>query len=408
MNLRAQIELITSPQDFTQLCNAVLIAEHGDDFLPIDDDRADRGNDGYVKSEKRMFAAHCFKRVQNQSIDGAIKTKMVGDLGKAIALKQAGIWDIEAWTFLTNYPISEELAESVVQIGRDAGIDVAWRGPDYFATALQERPELAGTLPGLQVNEISRQLAELQKTVEAAPSGDFAVTDGETPDQRADGSETSPEPSGAVPEPFSVPHSDEERARLVHARPPAWEYLLFAGLLSEGMSSLEAKWRDHELELPARQREHVDGDEVASRMSMAFGDLASIIEPLNRVFAGQEEAFGAPGEPGDPVRIEHLARWILAAYEDMLDWAAGLRAVAVPEQFERAVALTAKAADRPLVQFRAFVYEAIDQVGRIADHLSKPEEEQRETLLVELTLTVEADNDLMEEAVSELKRAIEG
>jgi hypothetical protein len=87
MSLEAQIQLITVPQEFARLCNAALAAEHGDDFLPIDDDRPDRGNDGYLKSAKRVFAVHCFKRVQNQSLDNAIRRKMVGDLGKAITLK---------------------------------------------------------------------------------------------------------------------------------------------------------------------------------------------------------------------------------------------------------------------------------------------------------------------------------
>jgi hypothetical protein len=72
VSLEAQISLMTVPQEFIRLCNAVLIAEHGDDFLPIDDDRGDRGNDGYLKSQRRMFAGHCFKRVQNQSLDRAI------------------------------------------------------------------------------------------------------------------------------------------------------------------------------------------------------------------------------------------------------------------------------------------------------------------------------------------------
>jgi hypothetical protein len=33
MNLEAQIELITAPQEFTRLCNAGLAAEYGDDFF---------------------------------------------------------------------------------------------------------------------------------------------------------------------------------------------------------------------------------------------------------------------------------------------------------------------------------------------------------------------------------------
>jgi hypothetical protein len=75
MNLEAQIQLITVPQEFTRLCNAVLEAEHGDDFLLIDDDQADRGNDGYLKSKKRLIAMHCFKRVQNQALEAEIERR---------------------------------------------------------------------------------------------------------------------------------------------------------------------------------------------------------------------------------------------------------------------------------------------------------------------------------------------
>lgn len=387
MSLRAQIELMTVPQDFTHLCNVVLTAQYGDDFLPIDDDRADRGNDGYVKSEKRMFAAHCFKRVQNQRIDQAVKAKMVGDLGKAIALKQAGIWDIDAWTFLSNYPIAEEIAAAVIAIGKNAGIDVGWRGPEYFEATLQKNPELARVLPGLQLNEISTQLSRLQEAVE----------------------ELHPESESApqLRESFGVPHSAEERAELIRVRPPAWEYLLFAGVLSQGKADLEPKWRDHELQLPARRRESLGEEEIVSRLSTAFGRLGSIIEPMTRVFGGQEAAFGAPGEPGDPVRIEHLAQWILRAYEDMLDWAAELRAMGVPEEFEGAVELVARAADRPLSQFREFVEEVVSQSSGIPEHLAKSQEErEREPLIIEPTLVVSLDSDLTDEAIRQLERAL--
>lgn len=91
MNLEAQIELITVPQEFTRLCNALLAAEYGADFLQIDDDRADSGNDGYRKSVHQVFAVHCFKRVQKQKITEEIRRKMLGDLGKAKTLKEQGL-----------------------------------------------------------------------------------------------------------------------------------------------------------------------------------------------------------------------------------------------------------------------------------------------------------------------------
>ena len=291
MRLRAQIELITVPQEFTRLCNAVLIAEHGDDFLPIDDDRPDRGNDGYLKSERRMFAAHCFKRVQNQSIDALIRAKMVGDLGKAIALKEADIWSIDAWTFLSNYSLSDKLGAELMRTGRVAGIDVAWRGPDYFANALTRHPEVAAVFPGLQVNQLSDRLAQIQDTLAGRE---------ETPDATT---------------PYAgPPRTLAEQEDLLLRRSPGWEYLLFAGVLQQGRNALETKWRDHELRLPSRTRERLDADEAVSYLSAAFGRLGSIVEPLTRVFEGQQAAFGEPGEPGDPVLIEHfceLGNWDL-------------------------------------------------------------------------------------------------
>lgn len=171
MNLPAQISLITVPQEFTQLCNVLLAAEHGDDYLPIDDDRSDRGNDGYLKSEKRLFAVHCFKRIQNQSIDAAVRSKMVGDLGKAIALKNEGIWDIAAWTFLCNYKVSEAIAARLVALGRDAGISVSWRGPDELAAGLGKHKHLLDQFPELHGPRVSAQLDGIQDALASFGDG---------------------------------------------------------------------------------------------------------------------------------------------------------------------------------------------------------------------------------------------
>lgn len=137
MNLANQISLINNSQDLMRLCIAALTADYGDDFLPIADDRADGGNDGYLKSEAKLFAVHCFKRLQNQSIENEILTKMMSDFRKALKLRSEGKWEIRSWTFLTNYPISEEIARKVIQLGEASSIEVSWRGPEYFADVLQ-------------------------------------------------------------------------------------------------------------------------------------------------------------------------------------------------------------------------------------------------------------------------------
>jgi hypothetical protein len=384
MNLRAQIELITVPQEFTRLCNAILIAEHGDDFLPIDDDRADRGNDGYLKSEKRMFAAHCFKRPQNQGIEKLIQSKMVGDLGKAIALKQAEIWPIDAWTFLSNYAVSDELGADLTAMGERERIDVAWRGPDYFAAALGRHPGVAAQFPGLQVHDLAARLEEIQDTLT----------------ERQD-------PESAPGTYAGAPGSATEQEELLRRRPWAWEYLLFAGVLKQRRAALEGKWRSQELRLPARTRRQVAEDDVVDYLRRSMQRLGALVEPMTRVFEDQQAAFGEPGEPGDPLRIEHFANWIMNAYEDMLDWGAELRATDAPSGFERAIALTAQIVDQPVGQTREFIDHTIREMGRIPEFLDLPEEEQvRNPLVIRAELVVSIDEKITEASLKELKRAL--
>lgn len=65
--------------------------------------------------------------------------------------------------------------------------------------------------------------------------------------------------------------------------------------------------------------------------------MGGVVDPMVRPFdqSAQLAAFGAPGEPGDPSAIEHLAERTIIAYETMMDWAAELRAIEPPPPFER-------------------------------------------------------------------------
>ena len=384
MNLEAQISLITVPQEFMRLCNAVLAAQHGDDFLPIDDDTADRGNDGYLKSERRLFAAHCFKRVQNQSIEKDIRSKMVGDLGKAIALKQQGIWDIAAWTFLSNYPVPDAIAAEVVGLGRDAGIDVSWRGPDFFAIRLQQHPEIRDRFPDLQVNRISEQLSDLRAAVASLGEADA----NRRPDRR-----------------FAAPRTRAEQDELLLERPPAWEYLLFAGVLLQGKARLEVKWHDHEMALPRGARRRLEGDDPGQFLGNEVHRLAAMIDPMMRVLepSAQELAFGAPGTAGDPVRIEHLAGRILTGYEEMLDWAAGLRSVEPPDRYARLFSIAARMADAPLIEMRRFIDEVVERLEGAADHVADPDPDKG-VLTIELDLVLRIDQEVQRELYAEIDR----
>lgn len=379
MSLTAQIELITNPQEFTRLCNSVLSAEYGMSFLPIDDDRPDRGNDGYLISEKRLFAMHCFKRVQNQRLDREIRTKMMSDLRKAIQLKNEGEWEVEAWTFISNYSIAEAIGNEIQLTGRAAGIETSWRGAAFLADVLQKAKHLRSAFPDLQVNEIMDQLAVITAKLEndAAPADVLKVN--------------------------WVPQNEAELEGLLVQQPECWEYLQFAGVLLLGKRTLEPKWLDYQSGFAPREGVYLDPHDAGRYLTGAIKDAQAIISPVEPILSpeNQVRAFGAPGEPGDPRLIEHLAKRILSTYEGLLDWATRIRGVAFPVRFRRAAELVAMIAEQPAEDIRSFVDHSVDQIGRVPAWLTR---EDSTPLQIDLPLTLTVDDRVSAELEDELER----
>lgn len=137
------------------------------------------------------------------------------------------------------------------------------------------------------------------------------------------------------------------------------------------------------------------GDEF-SRLEAMVGSAMRVFDP-----EVQERAFGAPGEPGDPVRIENLARHVINSYEAILDWAAGLRAVVPPDELKRAFDLTARMANAPIVQFRDFVDDVVRQMARIADHMAG---DKKQPLVIEAALVLKIDEEVLAEFSAEMDR----
>lgn len=378
MNLEGQIELISVPQEFTRLCNAVLAAEFGEDFLAIDDDRADNGNDGFRKSTKQIFAVHCFKRLPKQNFTQEIRRKMVGDLGKAKMLKEQGLWDIEAWTFLSNYSIPEEVGRAVLALGQEIEIGVSWLGPAYLASVLQRESSIRPLFPSLEANEISTQLEGLRSSLEK-------------PESKA---------------PDRVPRDASELQAVLALKPGGWEYLLFAGHLFLGKERFELRWRDHELPPSAPKRAIGDVGDATTYLSQSFSRVTDLVEALMRVFPPevQEQAFGAPGEPGDPIRVEHFATRILQTYGDLLEWAASLRTVDPPEVLVPSFEMAAQMANQPLSEIREFiddVVRGIDQVPAYLDNHKKGDP----PLCLDLILKLSIDEEVSAEFQRRTKRA---
>jgi hypothetical protein len=204
-----------------------------------------------------------------------------------------------------------------------------------------------------------------------------------------------------------VPRDAEQTQALLATRPAGWEYLLFAGRLVQAQRALRLGWRNHVLELPRGPYRALAGDEVPNYLSGEFGRLGWIIEPMQRVLAAQEDAFGRPGESGEPDLIEHLADWIVGIYRQLMDWAADMRNVGVPEEFEPAVKLFAHAGDASIEQIRDFIDASARRLDELAVQLANQRpEEPAEPITVELTLTLTVDDALNEEALAMLGDAV--
>jgi hypothetical protein len=166
---------------------------------------------------------------------------------------------------------------------------------------------------------------------------------------------------------IGVPRDDSDLKRLLEERPHAWEFLLLAAALRSHKESLEPKWVDHEDGIGRVSGWELDELQATYVLSDRLGLLTAMLAQEMRVVDPEaaRRAFGGPGEPGDPHRIQSMARHLAAGYEAMLDWSAELRGLRVPDELRPAFELAARMADQPVAQVRAW----IDQLVRDVDEL---------------------------------------
>ncbi len=300
---------------------------------------------------------------------------MLGDLAKAITLKENSDWEIEAWTFLSNYPIPEHIGVQAISLGRDAGIDVSWRGPSYFAEVLQKFQSVRELFPNLLSNDLLRKLDVIANHIGALKPQDPLIN--------------------------WPPRNTYEQHLLISQKPQAWEYLLFAGVLLQGKERLEPKWRDFLSGHGRRTGSYLSDSSAKDYLRAALSDIQRIPGGIHGVLESdwQEAAFGPPGTPGDARAIEHIGARIIEAYEDLLDWAAEMRGAICPDSMTKAFDLGARVAERPAQDFRRFIDHAILEFSSIPDKLANGER-----VAISLTLKVDADNAALAKFVEECKR----
>lgn len=160
MTLDEQIAQITNPQEFTRLCNTVLIERYGNDYQVIDGSRADGGNDGYIISEKRITAMYCPIKPERRT-DADYLEKIKRDITKAQSLRDSGKYEIENWTFLTPRKLSNDVVVEMRKHAESMGFIATHQESTYLANELLRNKHLIEAFPNLHINNIDAKLNEI-------------------------------------------------------------------------------------------------------------------------------------------------------------------------------------------------------------------------------------------------------
>jgi hypothetical protein len=137
-------------------------------------------------------------------------------------------------------------------------------------------------------------------------------------------------------------------------KPACWEYVSLGETMLRGKHALRTRYRDHVDHVITRNGTSLDAAGAAVFLRQSYARLDRINAEVETVFSAdnQARALGGRGEAADVVR---MGAGLVGVYEALLDWAARVRGVTVPEHLRTAQDLLARVADRPLADIGTFI-----------------------------------------------------
>jgi hypothetical protein len=118
--------------------------------------------------------------------------------------------------------------------------------------------------------------------------------------------------------------------QIVRDRPDGWEYRLTAELLRDGLKPTMRGWRDLRDGLYTKSSTILADDDALAWFRAKMDESGRLVPALAALYSKElARAWGAPGEPGDPIEIRHVCKLIQAAAAQLLHWEEEVRAVSV-------------------------------------------------------------------------------
>lgn len=151
-----KISEIRNTQDFQDLCQRLLQAEHPDVQL-VNDSSGDAGIDAYVPSTHTLFAMYCPEVVPTPK--EYYQRKIRSDVKKAASLRDNKDYEIEHVVFLTPAPLTEELHRYIEEKAKAAGFKTGTsKAEPYLLNLLTKHEHLRSQFPELALPNIERKL----------------------------------------------------------------------------------------------------------------------------------------------------------------------------------------------------------------------------------------------------------
>jgi hypothetical protein len=207
--------------------------------------------------------------------------------------------------------------------------------------------------------------------------------------------------------PDIIPLSAEASTALIKSHPPGWEYLLYAGEVSQQFATLEPRFRDLEIRYsPPNGLALTSSSECVQAARNHLSRASTVIASVVNVIApeAQTAAFGETRQSGNPIRIAHLAQRLATVCEDFLNLIDEIRGTSVRPEFSPVFDTLARIIEVPVEQMRAFVPIIVAQISRIPAHMASPD--PKELLVLEMSLLLTLPDDLVDELSVRISQAI--
>jgi tetratricopeptide (TPR) repeat protein len=159
-----RISEIRNTQEFQDLCQQLLAAEY-EDFEILDDSSGDGGSDGYVLSNKRLFAIYCPEKFPPPV--EYYKNKIRGDLKKAVALRNGGEYEIEEWVFITPAPLPPEAQKYLREKTREANLRGLTWSEKHLNNFLYKHEHLHPLFVDLITPNLQKGISNVQTGIES-------------------------------------------------------------------------------------------------------------------------------------------------------------------------------------------------------------------------------------------------